>query len=315
MAAGLNPRPDSGPVRVAVVAPGSRSDWVQQAVEAGGGVVCDLEESEALVWFGPRDASALAEALEIAGGAKWVHLLGAGVDPFIEVFDHDHIWTSGKGLSAGPVAEHALALALAGLRGLPAYLGSDSWGQPGGVSLHGQTVTVIGGGGIATELLRLLAPFDCDVTVVRRTASPLAGASRVLVPGRLNEGLSAAQVVFLALALTPETRGLIGVAQFEAMPGSAWIVNISRGEHIVTDDLVQALRTGQIAGAALDTTMPEPLPTGHPLWGFANCIVTPHTATTVKMIRPALAGRLSDNVRRFAAGREMIGLVDVDAGY
>jgi phosphoglycerate dehydrogenase-like enzyme len=82
-----------------------------------------------------------------------------------------------------------------------------------------------------------------------------------------------------------------------------------------TDALVAALASGSIAGAALDVTDPEPLPDGHPLWELPNCIVTPHTADTIEMIRPLLAERIRTNVVRFAAGHELVGLVDPDAGY
>jgi phosphoglycerate dehydrogenase-like enzyme len=84
---------------------------------------------------------------------------------------------------------------------------------------------------------------------------------------------------------------------------------------VKTDALVAALTSGSIAGAALDVTDPEPLPDGHPLWDLSNCIITPHTADTIEMIRPLLAERIRENVVRFAAGRELIGRVDPDAGY
>jgi phosphoglycerate dehydrogenase-like enzyme len=84
---------------------------------------------------------------------------------------------------------------------------------------------------------------------------------------------------------------------------------------VVTDALVDALRAGSIAGAALDVTDPEPLPDGHPLWELPNCIVTPHTANTVAMSRPMIERRITDNVRRFVAGEPLVGLVDVAAGY
>jgi phosphoglycerate dehydrogenase-like enzyme len=99
------------------------------------------------------------------------------------------------------------------------------------------------------------------------------------------------------------------------MDDTAWLVNVARGGHVVTDDLVDALRDGVIAGAALDVTDPEPLPDGHPLWDLPNCIITPHTANTVAMARPSIERRITDNVRRFAAGQALIGTVDVVAGY
>jgi phosphoglycerate dehydrogenase-like enzyme len=99
------------------------------------------------------------------------------------------------------------------------------------------------------------------------------------------------------------------------MDRQAWLVNVARGALVDTAALVAALRAGQIGGAALDVTDPEPLPDGHPLWDLPNCLITPHTADTEQMTEPLLAARIAENVRRLAAGRELEGLVDPDLGY
>ena len=88
--------------------------------------------------------------------------------------------------------------------------------------------------------------------------------------------------------LVPDTVGIIGRAELDAMEEHAWLVNVARGGHIVTDDLVDALRAGTIGGAALDVTDPEPLPDGHPLWSLPNCVITPHIGNTPAMARPLL---------------------------
>jgi phosphoglycerate dehydrogenase-like enzyme len=90
---------------------------------------------------------------------------------------------------------------------------------------------------------------------------------------------------------------------------------VARGKHVVTDDLVVALKERRIGGAGLDVTDPEPLPDGHPLWDLPNCIITPHTANTAEMARPVLSARITENIRRFAAGEELVGPVDPSAGY
>jgi phosphoglycerate dehydrogenase-like enzyme len=137
----------------------------------------------------------------------------------------------------------------------------------------------------------------------------------VLAFEELYEALMGADVVFLALALTPQTRGLIGEIELELMEPHAWLVNVARGQHIITNELVTALREDAIGGAALDVTDPEPLPPGHPLWDLPNCIITPHTANTEDMAKPLLSARITENVRRFAADEPLIGLVDPDHGY
>ena len=112
----------------------------------------------------------------------------------------------GQGSYAQPVAEHALLLALAGLRLLPERIRAHSWGTPAGTSLYGAPITILGGGGVTRELLRLLKPFGVEATVVRRHAEPLPGAVRTVTTGEVDDVLPGALVVFLALALTPATR-------------------------------------------------------------------------------------------------------------
>jgi phosphoglycerate dehydrogenase-like enzyme len=301
-------------VRVAV-APETAPEWVAEAVLAGGGTLVEPPDAEAVVWFDAANPQDLVPVLAAAPGARWVHLPWAGVEPYVDQLDRARTWTCGKGVYAEPVAEHAMLLAHAGLRGLPERIAATSWGERGGTSLYDRPVTILGGGGITEELLRHLAVLRCEVTVVRRRDEPVPGAARTLPVERLDEALPGAQVVFVALALTPATTGIFYARRLALIDPAAWLVNVARGAHVVTGDLVDALRSGTIAGAALDVTDPEPLPDGHPLWDLPNCIITPHTANTVEMARGAIERRISDNVRRFADGAPLVGLVDVDAGY
>ncbi len=294
------------------------SSFATDAVDAGGGTLVGIDQDpDALVWLDPADVQGLADQLSLAPSVRWVQLPFAGVERVLAfgLFDHDHVWTCAKGSYAEPVAEHALMLALAGLRHMPTRIAARSWGIPAGTSLFDQRVTLLGGGGITSVLLEQLAPFRVDSTVVRRKAEPLAGATRTVPVADLHEALAGSLVVFVALALTPETTGIIGAPELALMDENAWLVNVARGPHVDTDALVKALKEGTIAGAALDVTDPEPLPDGHPLWDLPNCIITPHTADTIEMVMPLLADRIRTNVARFAAGDELVGLVDPDAGY
>lgn len=288
------------------------------AIEAGGGQAVGLEEpADALVWVSPRHLDELRSVLEGTSTIGWVQLPFAGVERHIAsgLIDTRHRWTCAKGCYARPVAEHALMLALAGLRRLPERIRARSWGREGGTSLYGAPVTVLGGGGITEELLRLLAPFEVAATVVRRNPAMLPGAARTVGTAEIDQVLPGSLVVFLALALTPETTGIIDRARMQAMGPAAWLVNVARGGHVRTDDLVAALAAGELGGAAMDVTDPEPLPDGHPLWDAPNCIITPHTADTWEMVLPPLTERIRTNVERFVAGRPLVGTVDPIAGY
>jgi phosphoglycerate dehydrogenase-like enzyme len=280
-----------------------------------------LPEADVLVWAEPAKAEELNALLEGEGKrVRWVQLPWAGIEPYAEVISRnsERIWTCAKGVYAEPVAEHALMLLLAGLRGLGEYGRTSTWLAPHGTNLLGAKVVVIGGGGIAESLLRLLEPFGADVTVVRRhpgAQRSMAGANRVVDVSELDDALDDAVGVVLALALTPETEGIIARRQLERISDHGWIVNVARGGHIVTNDLVAALVAGAIGGAALDVTDPEPLPDGHPLWSLRNCIITPHVGNTPEMALPLLAARITENVRRWGAGQPLLGLVDATLGY
>jgi len=298
---------------------GNPPRWAAEVVRSGGGtpVPAGAADAEALVWMSTSALDELRAALEAAPGVSWVQLPFAGIEAVVAagIVTAERTWTCAKGAYAEPVAEHALALALAGLRRLPERIGARSWGEEGGRSLYDQPVTILGGGGITVELLRLLAPYRAEATVLRRSAAPVPGAARTLPITALHDALPGACVVFLALALTPATRRIIAAAELDAMDERAWLVNVARGGHVDTDALVAALDAGSIAGAGLDVTDPEPLPDGHPLWEHPSCIITPHTADTWEMVRPRLAARVATNVARFAAGEPLEGLVDPAAGY
>jgi phosphoglycerate dehydrogenase-like enzyme len=267
------------------------------------------------VWTAARNASGLREVLDANAHLEWVQVPFAGIENFVPILDDNRIWTCGKGVYAEPVAEHALALALAGMRHISGYSRATQWTGPAGRNLLGASVTIVGGGGITESLIRLLLPFNCDITVVRRTVEHIDGADTVVGQENLVDALAGADIVFLALSLTRETIGLIGKSELEVMEPHAWIINVARGGHIVTDDLVWALQNNIIGGAALDVTDPEPLPENHPLWTLPNCIITPHVGNTPEMAVPLLSARITENVKRFINDEALIGLVDVRHGY
>lgn len=297
------------------LAPSPGPEWLAEAIVDGGGELVELAAADALIWADARDPKGLADALEQAPRASWVQLPFAGIENFVDHLDDDRRWTCAKGVYADPVAEMALAMGVAGLRGLIDYARRDAWTGPQGRNLLGGRVTILGGGGIAESLVRLVQPFDCNITVVRSSVQAMDGVDVVIEADRFADALPGADLVVLALPLTPETDGMIGQSELEMMERHAWLVNVARGRHVVTDDLVAALRDGVIGGAALDVTDPEPLPDGHPLWSLPNCVITPHVGNTPEMAKPLLAERVRTNVRRFAAGDELVGPVDLEAGY
>jgi phosphoglycerate dehydrogenase-like enzyme len=318
-------RPTPGPIAVLpnpiAVLPNPKDVFVD-AVRAGGGTVAGLSsETRGVVWLSSRDAAELTNVLADNPQIEWVQLPWAGVDGFSAVLPPYAgktlpLWTSAKGAYSQPVAEHALALTLALLREFPRRVVATSWATvKEGTSLFGLNVLIIGAGGIAIELIRMLELFNVHITVVRRSAEPMPGAERTLTVDHLDEVLPEADVVVVAAAFTEGTSKLIGAPQLAAMKPTAVLVNIARGGLVDTDALTAALANGTIAGAGLDVTDPEPLNDGHPLWNEPRVIITPHSADTPAMTAPLLAERIRVNVEAFLGDGRFVGVVDPAAGY
>jgi D-3-phosphoglycerate dehydrogenase len=278
-----------------------------RAVEAGGGRPVALEEAEGVVWAGPESALP-----ELPPSVRWVQLQSAGVEPWVErIRDTPDVqFTSAVGAYSTQVAELALALLLAGVRGFAHYARAQTWDpRPAGV-LEGSTVAVIGAGGIGRELIAMLAPHDVEIVAVTRS-----GRDGTLPAERLDEVWSAADHFVIAAPATNGTRHLVGARELALMQPHSWVVNIARGSLIDTDALVDALREEAIGGAGLDVTDPEPLPDGHPLWSSPRALITPHVANPPSTMDRDLAERVRENVGRFAAGEELIAPVSADRGY
>jgi len=285
--------------------------------EQGATLVDHDEQPDGIIVMGMFKKLNLTEVLEANPQVKWVQLPSAGIELYSEILSQfpDLTWTSAKGSYAKPVGEHALALTLAALRGLKTRALATSWGTEGGISLNGLRCVVVGGGGVAAEIVRLYKAFDTEVTVVRRTSEPVEHADETVAFEGLDEALKGAHVVALAAAATSETRHLLNAERLALLADDAVVVNVGRGCLVDQDALVQALSAGSLRGAGLDVTDPEPLPDGDPLWALENCLITPHTADTSEMVRPLLRERILQNHRRFSSGEPMLGLVDPAQGY
>ncbi len=183
------------------------------------------------------------------------------------------------GVLTETVADHAFALLGAIVRRLPEGMSevrSGAWGpwEPfhlAGGDLHGSVLGIVGMGRIGAAIAKRAGGFDMEVLYTSRSSEAPLGR-RV----GLNELLEASDHVIVAAALTEETRGLIGAEQLAAMKSTAYLVNIARGPLVDTEALVSALNEGEIAGAALDVTDPEPLPADHPLTAHPRCLIVPH---------------------------------------
>ena len=304
--------------RLVAVAPDTRPvmyDAFAGAVRDAGGEVADLAEAQALIWADPYAAAMYPEVIAAAPDVEWVQLPYAGVEPFLDYLDTRLTWTCAKGVYADPVAEWVMAALLMGLRDFHLFAAAESWCAESGRNLFGTRITVLGGGGITQSLMRLLEPWGCRVTVVRRSGEPFEGAVRTVTLADVHEAVAGADAVVVALALTDETRGVVDAGLLESMGPQCWLVNVARGGHVDHAALGAALRAGTIAGAVLDVTEPEPLPDDSELWALPSCVITPHIGNTREMGLPLITNRVRENVHRWLAGEELLGLVNVALGY
>ena len=293
----------------------ARRQALAAAVTAGGGVsVADIADAEAIVWAAD-EPERLGGALH--PGIRWVQLSSAGIEDWFEagVIDNRRTWTAAKGVYAEPIAEYVLAMLLAGARRLPELLAQRRWQPLAPLMLRQATVGLIGAGQIGEAILRLLAPFSPHTIALTRSGRPVPGADRSVGPDALDDVLRESDYLVLAAPQTPATRQLLDADRIATIKQGAFIVNVGRGTLIDTDALERALRTGHLAGAALDVTDPEPLPPHHPLWTHPTTIITSHTASTLALGWPRFLTRVAENVSRFGSGRDLLGGVDVLAQY
>jgi phosphoglycerate dehydrogenase-like enzyme len=188
--------------------------------------------------------------------------------------------------------------------------------QGGLRELHGSNLAILGAGPIGANLARMAAALGMHVRVMRRDAShPVPDAEAVVPPAQLHALLGWADFVVLAVPLTEETRGMIGAAELRAMRSSAYLINVARGEVVDEAELVRCLRSGAIAGAALDVFNQEPLPPDHPLWSLGNALLTPHISGYTATYFDRMLALFEDNLGRFLAGQPLRNVVDKRLGY
>lgn len=235
----------------------------------------------------------------------WIQAISAGVDqfPIERLRERGVILTSASGAHSPAVAEHAIALLLALLRGLgPAVRRSveRQWKPDIAYESEGMTVGIVGLGSIGEEIARRLLALGMRVIGVKRRVEGYQGVvPEVVPPAELLDVFRRCDVVILALPASAATVGLITSEHLEALAGG-WLVNVGRGNVIDEDALVRALASGTLRGAGLDVTAVEPLPETSPLWEMPQVIVTPHMAWASERVSGRLASIVDRNARAFA---------------
>ena len=262
---------------------------------------------------------------------RWVQspAVGVGSLMFPELHASPVVITSAKGIRARSIAEHVIGVTIALARRLPQAMRAQAahrWAQDelegpesGVWTLGGRRMLVIGLGSIGLEVARLAVPLGLEVVGIRRrlarAAEDLPSGVRIYGPDSLHELLAASDVVVLSLPHTPDTRQTIGPRELERIKRGALLINVARGKLIDDEAVAAALRDGRLGGAALDVFTREPLEASSPYWDLPNVIVTPHTAGAMADYWTPLMTLFAENLRRFEDGRELLNVVDKQAGY
>ena len=266
-----------------------------------------------------------AEVLAAAKKLEWIQWLAVGVEKCVNqplLRERHPLLTNMQRTAAPSMAEHVIAMMLVLSRHLNYFMREQSqahWAQedsPQLEDLDGKTLLIVGLGGIGTEVAKRAHALGMKITATR--ASGHAGpdyVSYVGLPDELLKLTKDADFIVNCVPLTAQTRGIFDGQFFSTMKPSAYFLSVGRGASTVTADLIAALDSHKIAGAALDVVDPEPLPADSPLWRLPNVIITPHISGNTALSDEQGIALLRENLRRYVAGEPMLAVVDIQRGY
>ena len=257
----------------------------------------------------PDRSRGIALSVLKAKNIKWMHTFSAGVDNpfFVQLMERGVRLTNSSGATASPIAQTAVLYMLALSRNVRAWFqhqDNREWTRHGFTELDGARLAVIGMGPIGIEIARLGVALNMQVEAIRRTptgSEPCATFSF----DQLSNVLSRADWVAVALPLTSDTREIFNAEMFAIMKPGAYFINVGRGELVDEDSLIGALRSGHLAGAALDVFAIEPLPTDSPLWNMENVIITPHSSAASEQSESRSEAIFVENLALYVAGKPM----------
>ena len=283
----------------------------EQAIQMAG-------DAEVILGHFPPAVCAVAPQL------RWIRSHSTGMDKFLfpELIGRKEVEVSNvAGLYASQGGEHAWALLLALTRQLPLAVHNKDrhlWQSEPPVELAGCTLGVIGMGGFGMEIAKRAQGYDMAVIAIDpvRTEKPAyVQELRASSPDNLRDLLKRSDVVMTACPLTKETYHLIGKAELTLMKPAAYLINVTRGGIIDEPSLIDALKTGQIAGAGLDVCEKEPLPADDPLWEAPNLIITPHRAGASQHRPRKVFEFFMHNLERYLHGERPLNLINKEKGF
>ena len=251
---------------------------------------------------------------------KWIFWAGAGVDSllFPELVESDVVLTNCRGVFDRSMAEYVLGLIIAFGKHFPESGRLQSqrvWKHRLSEQLLGKETLIVGVGSIGREIARVLNAFGLKVCGVGRRHREDQDFGVIYAGNELNSRLASADFVVVVCPSTSESRGMFGATQFEAMKDSARLINIARGDILDEAALLDALRDGKIAGAALDVFTEEPLSKNSSFWNLDNVIVSPHMSGDFNEHLDVVAAAFLENLKRYRSGEPMLNVIDKRAGF
>jgi len=311
--------------KILLLPPDVDASWPEKIRQAVPGVVVkafsdpqnaltDMVDADAAYGTVPPALFARAQRLRWICAAR----AGLGGDWFYDALVQSNVVvTNMRGSYNEHLSTHAVTFLLAFARRFDYYLPQKRW-QRGLTMLHlpDMTALIVGVGGSGHEASKQCAAFGmrvlgCDP----RTTAPAPGMAELFTPATLPDRIGEADFVLVTVPESPDTVGMFNASLFARMKPGAYFINISRGGVVVTADLIEALRSGHLAGAGLDVVAPEPLPPESPLWLMPNVLITPHVAIHGAPYRQKWEDTLLENCRRFAAGAPLLNVVDKEKWF
>jgi phosphoglycerate dehydrogenase-like enzyme len=277
------------------------------------------EVAALLAW--EADVADLVAAIERHRTLSWVHTNAAGVHPSLiaALEGQAAVLTNGSGAQAAAIAEYVATALLAFVKRLREFdrLQRQAQWSPGFkvAELRGMTVGIVGLGNAGRAIAQLLRPFGVRLLGVRRHQAPVPEVDALYARSEFNEFLAQLDALVIAVPLTDETFGMIGQNELARLPAGAYLINVARGPIVDEDALIGALRSGHLAGAALDVFSEEPLPATSPFWSLPNVVVSPHCCDHTLETDERGLELFLDNLSRFIREEPLRNIVDRSLGY
>ncbi|MDM5455157.1 D-2-hydroxyacid dehydrogenase [Peribacillus simplex] len=281
----------------------------------------DLSKFDILYTLGLHDNLSI---LKKAPKIKWVHSDSAGVEAMLneDIKKSDVIITNVKGCSSVPIAEHTIAMLSSLARGVPTMIRNQikkNWVEIPVKDLENSTVGIIGYGDIGFEIAKRSKGLGMTVIGCRRNPAQrkeeYEPADLIMGMDQVDEVLSRSDFVVLALPFTKDTSYFLNEERINKMKKGSHLINVGRGNTIVDEDLIESLKNGHIAGAALDVFEVEPLPEDHPFWQLENVMVSPHNAYNSAKHLDRVMELFLKNLKLFSDGKPLKNVVEKGMGY